>query len=198
MKKLLANSNWWNGPPLSEFTKFDQTIIAAIISAPEPPTEQQVDECTKFRTYGIALNTFRYVAKFIKRCSKNMRYADLQDDQLALILMIKTTQRQHFATEIANLEQNRPISKTSVLRNYNVFIDPDGRVRMCTRLEKSSNLSYDQKYPVLMPSHCHTSRLIVTREHSRVMHAGIDRTVESARNRFITQVKNLWKSVRKK
>ena len=200
LKSLLKNKNWWKGPSISPTTKFEQTLFTSILAFKVQQAEPESNnKCTfSFSKYSKAFNTFRRLAKFIKSASRKQRYKDLHLDQLAIILMIKTSQRKHFQAEITNLEAKKPISKQSVLRNYNCFLDHDGILRLRTRLEKAVNLTYDQIYPVVMPSHCSISRAIVMREHSRVMHAGIARTVDAVRDRyFILRVKELATNVRK-
>jgi len=198
MTELLVYDRWWNGPPIAETTRFEATNLLPIQEVTADEAERKNDcECIRTNKYSRALGSFRCIANYLKR-KKPDNYEDIEAHQLALILMIKFCQRTHFKNEIAEIEDGKCVPKDSVLRNYNCIIDGQGVLRLRTRLEKASNLSYDQIYPVIMPANCNISRAIVEYEHVRLAHPGIDRTINAVRDRyFVIGLRGIAKGVRR-
>ena len=68
--------------------------------------------------------------------------------------------------------------------NLNLFLDTKGIIRLYTSLGKCKHLSYDTKFPILLPRNDHVSKLLVRNYHVIDGHAGIGQTLSSVRTRF--------------
>ncbi|XP_075162794.1 uncharacterized protein LOC142235427 [Haematobia irritans] len=70
-------------------------------------------------------------------------------------------QKAYYQNEYLALSSKKSIPSTSPLLNLNPFIDPEGVMRICGRLEASPSLSYNEKHPIILPYACQYSRLLI-------------------------------------
>ena len=68
--------------------------------------------------------------------------------------------------------------------NLNLFLDTKGIIRLYTSLAKCKHLSYDTKFPILLPRNDHVSKLLVRNCHVIDGHAGVGQTLSSVRTHF--------------
>src|SRR5699024_9003655 len=108
MTELLSNKQWWNGPPVNDTTLMEFTVGTII-------TESRDDKCTTKSDYAKALGPYRQIAKWLKITFAG-RYASVDRDQLALILLIRRTQLTHFQEEMTCIQTSSPIVRSSILR----------------------------------------------------------------------------------
>lgn len=79
-----------------------------------------------------------------------------------------------------NSKETSKLGKTCKL---NPFIDDDGLIRVRGRIQKS-NLTFDQKHPILIPSRHQLTDKIIRDIHERHDHTGIQTTLYLLRQRF--------------
>ncbi|XP_050315538.1 uncharacterized protein LOC126750080 [Anthonomus grandis grandis] len=101
------------------------------------------------------------------------------DLQEALMCLVKQVQEEVFSEVISNLRKGNPISKG--LRQLNPFLDEHGFLRVGGRLTNST-LSYDKKFPLLLPQRHRLTELLIVDIHEKHLHPGL-RTLHS----FIVQ-----------
>ncbi|KAH9402715.1 hypothetical protein TYRP_015466 [Tyrophagus putrescentiae] len=183
MTALLANKSWLKAPDLSESTQFESQITS-VISTFTPTTPDFKCPCTPFPSYGRAINSYLYVARFMHRFGRQEQYKELHELELALVLLIRNVQQNHFLSEIELLATGQPIPRESILNNFTVYLDNLSQLRLRTRLKESHNFSLDDVHPIILPNHCHFSRLIIRHVHSMVLHPGVDRTLSTIRERY--------------
>ena len=102
-----------------------------------------------------------------------------RDTETKILRIIQAEQFKEHIDALLNSKSNRS-SKLSAL---NPFIDEDGLMRVGGRLA-NSNLSREQRNPVLLPSRHHVTDLIIRETHLRNYHAGIQSTLYNIRQRF--------------
>ena len=88
--------------------------------------------------------------------------------------LLKNTQTEHFFEEIVFLKADRSVAKTS--------IGDEGLLRVRCRVNYS-DLSYDEKFPILLPK-CHLSLLLVRDAHLKFKHADVNQMVSTLRNQY--------------
>ena len=88
----------------------------------------------------------------------------------AELVILKLVQRDHFAAEVQNVEDGRPVAGRSKLSGLNCLLQ-EGLLKVGGRL-KHSTLSLVEKYPVILPQSDHVSKLIATHCHECVAHQG--------------------------
>ncbi|XP_033212215.1 uncharacterized protein LOC117169816 [Belonocnema kinseyi] len=92
--------------------------------------------------------------------------------------IIELTQSAEFSKEITHLKNSEKIDDRSRLIPLNPFVDNQGILRVGRKVVHSE-LSYDQKQPILLPSNHHITRLLIREEHLRLKHAGAQVTLYS-------------------
>lgn len=115
-----------------------------------------------------------YILRFINNCKSpnaklagNLLYQELHS---ALLTLVKFEQYKHFKQEIAQVQNHRKLPKC--FQKLNIFLDDQGLVRVGGRLHHSL-LSYDKKYPLLLPRTSRLTYLIIHELHLKYLHAGL-------------------------
>ncbi|XP_076375571.1 uncharacterized protein LOC143258910 [Megalopta genalis] len=97
--------------------------------------------------------------------------------------ILRLTQRECFAEEMQDLSQGRRVHRKSKLNTLDPFLDRDGVIRVGGRL-KHADIPYSQQHPIVLPKSHHLTTLILRNEHLRSMHAGVQATLYSTRQRY--------------
>ncbi|KAH9403312.1 hypothetical protein TYRP_015195 [Tyrophagus putrescentiae] len=185
MAQLVKVKQWLEAGELPSSTQFEHTLSSQVMTVSTmPTTDPNQCRCTRYATYQLAVGTYRYVARLLKRMSP--KYDDLPELDLALIFLIREVQQNHFQHHIADVDAaaNITFDKQSLLRNFGAHLDQHGLVRLRTRIEQSVNFSYEEVHPIILPPHCHFSRLVIANTHHQLFHPGVERTCSSIRERF--------------
>ena len=119
---------------------------------------------------------------------------------LAESLWIKHIQKSHFADIIQFLEElrghnARSIDGKKIVRakkliapslclNLHLTLDPQGIIRIKTSLGNCPNLTYDQKFPILLPNDSPFTNLIIAHSHHQSGHMTMHYTRAKIRNRY--------------
>ena len=147
-----------------------------------------------------AKRIFTAFVKFLreKRTSKQTRDINynrnltLPEYKTAEMQLINAIQRKHFSPEIKTLlklgvtspNALKELRNKSSLTNLNPFLDENLTLRVGGRLGKSDILSYDEKYPKILPqSDEHVSSLIRC-EHEKLLHATISHCFHHLRSQY--------------
>lgn len=129
-----------------------------------------------------------YVLRFIEN-SKNGKQGrvigslTLQELDKAITRLTRIIQEDAFAPEMRALRKSQPISRSSKLISLSPFINDNGVLRVGGRLLQS-NLPYAIKHPMLLPLKHPLTKMLIAREHQRLLHAGAQATLASLRQRF--------------
>ena len=99
-----------------------------------------------------------------------------------LNFFIRQSQLTYFHKEIIEIK-NGNLSKSSKIISLDPFIDDSGLLRVGGRLQHS-DLHYDTKHQIILHPKAHLTRLIIEAEHSRLLHAGVQLTHSSVRQRY--------------
>ena len=127
-----------------------------------------------------------------KKTSQSASDSKLSVDELchAEYEIIKIVQRHAFQEELEVLsctssdtenESKRTLKRSSPLYKLNAFLDKDNILRVGGRLTKS-DLSYQQKHPVILPRKSHVTDLVIRYFHDKVHHQGRGMTVNEIRS----------------
>ena len=123
---------------------------------------------------------------------------------VAELRIVAMVQKERFSKEIKILmpdsestSDGTPISvqRATKLDELKPFFDEHGLIRMGGRLKKS-DLAYNTKHPLLLPSRHHLINIIIRENHQRNRHAGGLSTFYTLRDRFwILNGKNQVRSI---
>ncbi|XP_061727618.1 uncharacterized protein LOC133532788 [Cydia pomonella] len=89
---------------------------------------------------------------------------------------IRSIQRQFYPDEVND-------KMTHLTRNLRLFKDVD-RILRCGGRLTHSDLSYDAKYPILLPKDCEFTTKTIKKAHENNYHVGVPHTLDIVRQRF--------------
>ena len=144
---------------------------------------------TKRLELGLSLVRVRaWVHRFIANCGKSKEekvVGELTSKELQAVeeQIIREAQREVYAQEIAALKAGKPLPNGSNILNLTP-IWRDGLLRSNTRLQYSTELTDEVKYPILLPKRHPVTRLIVKYYHENEGHRmGVTFTLNHLRER---------------
>ena len=91
-------------------------------------------------------------------------------------------QLESFPEEIIDLNSQTEICKQSPIYGLSPFVTDDHLLRSNSRLKNADHLSFDQKFPVILPYGHLFSRLLVRHAHISMLHGFSKRSCSSARS----------------
>ena len=98
-------------------------------------------------------------------------------------LIIRKVQEEAFPEELKALSRNKALSPVSTLVPLTPVLDKDQVIRVGGRLERSS-LPCASSHPIVLPRQHDVTRLIVTSQHLKVLHAGTEHTLNELRQTY--------------
>ncbi|XP_044747143.1 uncharacterized protein LOC123308514 [Coccinella septempunctata] len=200
-KELMECKLWWNGPvwlsreksfwpktdilPQSEIPEIKKTDLTLIIMT----DSQDISIIDRFSSLTKLHRVIAFCQRFINNSKisipENRFAGKLSKSEIdnSLNTICKLVQRNAFPSEFVSLEKYKQISPNSKIVSLNPFMDKNGLIRVGGRL-KHSNLTYNQKHPILLPHHCNYTKLVIRHEHLRHLHAGAQATLAAVRSKF--------------
>lgn len=196
-QKLANESLWWHGPAflLNGSDEWPTSQIVPITNIPEARKENitlsfkilnDYDIFESYSTYHKLLRVVAFILRFIYNCkSKNKIKGFLSTKELddAKVRLCKIVQQQSFPIELKMLQNSKIVKTNSKLYTLNPFLDSDGLIRVGGRL-LNSNLSFDHKYPIVLPSKHKFTRLLIKHVHHKYLHAGAQFVLSQIRSQF--------------
>ncbi|XP_063979046.1 uncharacterized protein LOC135163507 [Diachasmimorpha longicaudata] len=197
--EFLHNSRWISGPDwltLHE-SHWPNTVLPTNSQIPGLKTgicliSQASPESiySRFSDFNRLLRVISYILRWRNHRTSNrgpISVREIEEAEFRVLLMI---QRERFPVEFRNLSVEDTSTKTNVstirgtsFDQLNPFIDARGLLRVGGRLKKS-DLSFDHKHPILLPSKHPVTDLIITRIHQENFHLGIQGTLHISRSKF--------------
>lgn len=138
-------------------------------------------------TKTIAL-VLRFVNNFIHKyrpdiCPINKTSTvTMQERMEALHHLIKIEQNSHFSKEIEACKNNTQLKKTKLI-GLRPFLDGNGLLRVCGRLE-NSNLPFDAKFPIALPNSGTLINRIISDCHHKTGHGGCRLMLQYLRQKY--------------
>ena len=171
---------------LSELTK---TKSVNLVQVKNVVNISNLIDVNKYSDYSRLLSVTFFILKAIKLFKK----AKVEQSELiheAEILLIKSIQISSFPVEYneapCNENINLPVKgkmQTPLLKQLGLFKDQSGILRCRTRLEHAG-LTFDSKYPILIPRKNHFTKLLILNRHCKLFHAGVSHTLNQIRQEF--------------
>ncbi|XP_037824461.1 uncharacterized protein LOC119612686 [Lucilia sericata] len=213
-KELVNNHLWWFGPdwlresranwPMSDKANIPDTEIEKKnVKVHFSYFQHYEDILERFSSFPRALRVVSYIFRFLFRTHPRLR-SNFHKSSLALSSseiifardrLITNCQKVGYPAEYRALSSRQVISSSSSILNLNPFLDSEGLIRSCGRLENSPGLSYNEKHPVIIPYNCQYSRLLVKFVHDISLHGGNQLVLRLIRTHYwIPKVKNLIKT----
>ena len=117
------------------------------------------------------------------QCKEAARTSSAEIAQAELEL-IKRIQRRYLSKVLH--DNCKSLQNSHPLAQYHPFIDPEGLLRCRSRLERSTTHSYDEKFPIIIPSEDNWAKLLIQWVHAtQCWHwGGVANTLHRFRERF--------------
>ena len=134
---------------------------------------------SKFSSFTRLKRVTAWIMRFIGNCRLKLKKQSMTSEsqlsvtelQKAEIYWLSIIQKQYFPEEIARLNKDRELHKSSPLLPLHPFVDGDGLIRVGGR-ERKSNRAYSTQHPIILHGAHSITRLIIRSEHLRLLHAG--------------------------
>ena len=211
VEDLATNQLWWEGPPylrepsrenwpppiqmekpgketVDEQKKTDDAMLhTRVINANQTAWRL---EPTRFSTMGALQRTTAWVMRFGSNCQSKPIHrvtGELTVDELedASRSWIRHGQTEGFQTEVDLLVKGKDVPSSSKLAGLRPFMDEDGVIRARSRLQHAEYLSYDARYPIILPRRTWVTKLIVRAYHGRDGHAkGTNHTLSALSGKY--------------
>ncbi|XP_075163061.1 uncharacterized protein LOC142235687 [Haematobia irritans] len=212
--ELLENELWWKGPywlskPMATWPESkshnaeDICLEKRLIKVHFSYFSNYQDALERFSSYSRALRVISYIYRFFYRTHPKFRdnfcKASIALTSAEIIFarkqLIIVCQKAFYPNEYSCLNSKKSISKSSPLLNLNPFVDNEGFMRVCGRLESSPNLTYSERHPIILPYGCQYSRLLIKFIHDITLHGGNQLLLRLVRTQYwIPKVQNLIKT----
>ena len=130
----------------------------------------------RFSSWFRLTRVHAWINRFINNCKsvkQSSKYGELQPEEIsdAETMIITACQQEAFRAEYTALTNKRQIHPTSKLLPLSPFIDEDGVLRSDTRIKYAEYLTYDARFPIVLPRKHHVTKLIVRKHHEVNNHA---------------------------
>ena len=205
---LIQNDMWWKGPTflLESESGWPQSPPFKV---PEVDTEMKKvitnsnfkQKClfTEHQGTDWRLNPSRYsnwirlvrvqawVYRFLEnsKLSKDVRTSGDLTSEEVLDNIIKKCQQETFRMEYKALQLGKPLGRQSKLLPLKPKIDEDGLIRSDGRLKYAEYLSFDVRFPIILPRKHWVTKLIVKHYHEAGNHsAGTNQVLSQLSTRF--------------
>lgn len=195
--KLREKELWWQGPPW--LVKSPQLWPANI---PKSNIDQSSLEERIVINASTIINEWNYLLRFstltkllrvtaiMLRIGKRIQHLPTHTSSLtsaelsaALSAVIKQTQGTHFGETIRSISNTSTQHINGTLIPLHPFIDHQGLLRVGGRLRKA-DISYDQKYPIILPKRSHLTKLIVNHAHHHTLHGNVQLMLNMLRLKY--------------
>ncbi|XP_075167412.1 uncharacterized protein LOC142239506 [Haematobia irritans] len=195
---LVNNPLWWHGPmwllnPPEEWPK-------STISFENPPEMKKVivfhnfneefEILDRFSKWDKAIRVICYIFRFFSKLSKGFNYPLVETHKISSqefnflkIRLISLTQRHYYAQEYHSLKNLKNVNKKSSLFPLHPFIDENDIIRVNGRLV-NADLSYNEKYPIILPVQSKFSQLFISFIHDLLMHAEHSLMIRTIRQEY--------------
>ncbi|GFT41772.1 integrase catalytic domain-containing protein [Trichonephila clavipes] len=213
--KLKTCELWWNGPKFLMSNQYLQRQIpVAVIKDPG-----ELKNCSDFSNFFLdsATNSFvnnllnlsndyfkiirvlSFICRFVYNCkskeSKGIGPLDIGELKKAEQLLLKLVQKEEFKVEMNGIQNSAMVPSNSRVKTLNPFIDSEGILRVGGRL-RNSDINYNQKFPILLPSKHKLTYLIVEYFHKKFLHSGSQSLLYQIRQNFwILNGRNICRKV---
>ena len=200
----ICSTIWFNGPSwLSNQDKWTESTVNFETPA-EPPVETNIESATlpaivskvvkstPIGPFGIASSKFSSLNRLLRVTSCCRRFVNLARKQVlpahitaselerSRLEWVRSVQQNHFSEEIEGLRSKKLTQRS---RQLDLFLDPEGTIRVASRLANAP-IRMSAKYPALLPKEDHFTVLVVTEAHEAVAHFKGRSTLTKVRERY--------------
>ncbi|MEW8314042.1 MAG: hypothetical protein AB2658_03330, partial [Candidatus Thiodiazotropha endolucinida] len=166
------------------------TNMKSFVSVYEDKTTEMRLNPERYSSWLKLTRVLAWINRFTHNChlSKEARVSgELTSGEIhkAEIHLIKQAQRIEFREEWTAVRNGKPLKQNSKLLGLQPKLDEDGLLRSDGRLKYAEFLSYDVRFPVILPRRSWITRLIIKHFHEQGHHAsGTNQTLAALSARY--------------
>jgi len=140
--------------------------------------------------------------RFLDKCKTGgKRTGELTVTELenAEMVWCKAVQNEIYPKELKFLKSNKNIAKSSPIYMLSPKLDDKGLIRVSGRLSKSTHLSENTKYPIILPCTHEYTRLLINHVHLKFGHNEMETVANELRQKFWiprirVAIRSVWSS----
>ncbi|KAJ8705579.1 hypothetical protein PYW08_012625 [Mythimna loreyi] len=149
-------------------------------------------------TWTRAVRVIALLLIFTDRCRRRRVSAAVTAEDLreAELRLLRSTQAESYAEEVAALREGRALPKNSKLRALDPMLFEDGLLRVRGRLGACKELVFGARHPIILDGKHPLTRKLVHKYHVASLHANQETVVNNIRERYwITNLRSTVKTV---
>ncbi|XP_062704158.1 uncharacterized protein LOC134286550 [Aedes albopictus] len=175
---------------------------------------EQLLHFERFSKWERLVRAMAYVRRFIdnlrfkakKQSPNNTKWLSRDELQRAETTVYQQIQHEAFEDELVILKRNRKLpigeqqkfEKTSKILKLSPFLDEKGVIRMDGRIAAAQQVSFDFKFPVILPKRHNGTKLLVDWYHRQHKHCNAETAVNEMRQKFhVSEIRVAFKQAGK-
>ncbi|CAL8137208.1 unnamed protein product [Orchesella dallaii] len=183
-EELCNNNQWWHGPSWLSTPNLPERSSIKITTNVEEKKRRVIVAHTqtveaiiqKYSSLQKLKRILVYLLRFIDHYVKKqpIKTGAILPSELnrSMMMIVRSVQHSYFSTELKLLQKDKPVQPSSKLNTLTPFLDIDDVVRVTGRLS-NADISYNQKYPMVLPSGSHLTKLLIEDAHLALLHGGV-------------------------
>jgi len=191
VEQLKTSDMWWNGPEILLTTPEDNrgtTLLTTMATQLRLKINTLPFDVKKFSSFSKVTRILAYVFRFLHnaKCPTDAYRGPLTTEEMedAEKVVLAVVQKESFLEEWKQLQKGQSVKVSSSLASLDPFM-ADELIRCRGRLVNVHNLSFETRYPLVLPRKHHITRLIIEREHRLCGHVvGTNHLLARLRERF--------------
>lgn len=196
VRELIEHDMWWRGPKilstsnvyttnLEISTNIEERSIKALAAVMQ---RQENFIWDRFSNLSRMLRVLSYFRKFLKLRDPSTKkdinkLITVKEMDEVLKICVKATQEFYFEDDINHLRSTRSVTKKHQQHTLSPILDENGLLRVGGRIAHSS-VRFNKKYPLILPSESHITKLIILDAHHKTLHGGPQIMMNFLRSKF--------------
>nr|XP_049693327.1 uncharacterized protein LOC126053911 [Helicoverpa armigera] len=136
----------------------------------------------RFSRYNVLVRATARALLFVDKCRRAATTLELRHIERAEKELLRRSQEESFADEMARMQSARPLPRTSRLYKLDPVME-DGLLRVRGRIE-AATAPAETKRPVILDGRHPLTKLLVQKEHCAAGHANRERVTNDLRQRY--------------
>ncbi|XP_071963874.1 uncharacterized protein [Antedon mediterranea] len=172
-----------------EIKKRTKTLLSKVV--PRVKSDNWRLNPIRYSSWNKLVCVFAYVMRFINNCRLKdkvrgpLNVDEVKDSEIAII---QKAQGDEFSDEIKRLSKGEILSTKSNISGLNPRMDADYLLKANGRLSLNEAISYDVRYPIILPRKHHVTKLIVKMYHELGNHViGTNHTLSLLSEKYWVQ-----------